>query len=168
MSAGSGSGSGMSADLMTSRIEMAIRQVMDVFTDGRAMYIIFDISMTNARIDEMFRQATQAIETGCSMAPRPDQCIVRGFISGYDDDIREVWQIRECQEFYKKIIEQGWYGLARYPWKWRVKTACQVADAETKNEFYLPLEAAYGGGTVDKMEAQTILMKSILSFNKYF
>ena len=145
---------------------MAIRnKVMDVCTDDRDVHIIFmfDINMTDARIDEMFRQAKQVIETSCAMDPRPDQCIVSGSISGYDDDIRELREIPGCQEFYKKIIEQGWYGLAMYPGKWYVETACQAA--ETKKEFYYPLQAAYR--TADEMEAQTILTKSIMSFNKY-
>jgi hypothetical protein len=146
MSARSGSGE-MSADLKMS-------------PDGQAMWLVFQVTHDDAKIEQMFKAAKCAIDDSCNEDPVPDHLIVQCFIGGYDNDSRELWEIPESVELYKKLIKKGWYGLVLYPSKYGVTSAGEMlTNKDIKLAFYLPGDVA--GSTGDAIDFK----ESVKAFN---
>lgn len=98
----------------------------------------------------------------------PPSISVGLFTKEYDDDARELWQIPEAKSYFRKLIDEGWYGVALHAGFYDIKTDLEaVDDCERQNFFWMPIAAAYSDerGLVDRRQHMETVRASCLVFD---
>ncbi len=139
---------------------------LNMSPDGQAMYLVFQVTHDDAKIEQMFKDAKGAIDASCNADPKPQHLIVQCFIGGYDKDSRELWDIPECVELYKKIIKNGWYGLVLYPSKYGVIWAGKMTNKDIKDAYFLPSDVA--GSDRDAIFASLYAFNAMFACDPHF
>jgi len=114
-------------------------------------------------------ELVRAIDTVSSlverMQPTFTTVLVTPFCAEFDQDNRELWEIPEAINMFKRAIDCGLYGLLTLPMKWKKQVKLELRKDPMVYSYFISIGRGKLAGEADRMGLANTLGRSCSVWN---